>query len=1052
MTDPRMRASPATPIKAFPEALLALTFVGQSQTRAGPPKVILGAGVDTLRRFGRFLRFFDPSIDVFSCRRPPALSGSIDRSIPPDERRELFQALLCLLDRRPAVCLFPDDSLDSPAISPGQFRIRTVALAVGDEVDLTDLIEALVTAGYDRTPIVRDPGSFAVRGSLVDVFPPQDVLPARIDFDDVRIARIRAFDPATQESVPGAESDRPDLRLPPLSIFDQTAPDRFRSWIADCPLYHLTDDRDVHGPAAASSAPAWVDLSLFPVEGDGERMEEPALPPGVEAQVEWMRKHVEEGWKVALGLPADLSRRIGEFLKDKQIPFSECPRGRFPLGLPAGVAMIEGDLPGGLRDAARRILLLSAGDLFPRRRGLDDAAEAPTRGYASRSISDVLDLKEGDYVVHEQYGIGIFRGLKRIKTREEEGEYLSIEYRDRDILYVPLDKFHMVQKYIGSGRKPKPHRLGEAAWQRIKRSAREKIEVFARDLLGLYASREHQSGFAFSKDTVYQHEFEIRFPFEETPDQARAIGDVKQDMERAKPMDRLICGDAGFGKTEVALRAAFKATMDGKQVAVVVPTTLLAEQHRQVFEERFADFSVRIAELSRFRSRAEQQTILDQLKAGELDICIGTHRILQDDVVFRDLGLLIIDEEHRFGVRQKERLKFYRQFVDVLSMSATPIPRTLYMSLISARDISVIETPPRQRIPIHTEIYAYDPRLIREATVKEMIRGGQVFFLYNRVESIAKASERIRRAVPEARIGIAHGQMNEDDLSRVMTDFHHRRLDVLVTTTIIESGLDLPNANTIFIFDAEHFGLATLYQLRGRVGRSDRPAYCFLLTPEGGKPLTSTARRRLEAIAAITGAGGGYRVALEDLTLRGAGNLLGREQHGIVWEIGFEMYCDMLKSAIVELQGVRQEPPWNVRVDIKIPQFIPEDILPPASERIALYRRIARCRTIKDLRALEDALADRFGRPQPPPLDNLLRVRRLKLIARDYEITEVIEWNKSLSVYTDASDAVIVQTAKLRPVQLTPRQIEYNLRGLTGDIFLKKFVDLLDVSGNQQAR
>ncbi|MBI4179485.1 transcription-repair coupling factor [bacterium] len=1043
------QATEREPIVAFPEALLALRFAEGIRGRAGT-QVVLGADAEFLRRFYRHVRFYEPGRRIRYVRDlpdgpswPEALRSAA-RRLTVDQLRESMAGILALAGREAAAVFVCAEILARPVQPLAQFKSGIIDLAVGDEVDLDDLIQTLVSAGYERTSTVRDPGTFAVRGSLVDVFPPQEQSPVRLDFEDVKLVGIRSFDPGSQATqadvsravfpaMPGGQA-RGEERIgaAPSAVWGE--------WLSGCAMYHLEETPGEELPGTA--------LSPFPAEGEGERLEAPALPLGIGAQVETFNRLLAEGWSVVLGLPSDLGRRVAEYFTEKRLPFQQMAAGTFPGRFKPGVFLIEGDLPGGFRDDARRLILLSAADLFPRRKGVDlDSPsglryDAPVRGYAARTITDVLELAEGDFVVHEQYGIGIFRGLKRIKTREEEGEYLAIEYRDKDILYVPFDKFHMVQKYIGTGRKPKPHRLGEAAWQKIKRGAREKIEAFARDLLGLYATREHQSGYAFPADTVFQQEFEMQFPYEETGDQVKAIEEVKRDMERPKPMDRLVCGDAGFGKTEVALRAAFKAAADGKQVAVVVPTTLLAEQHRQVFEERFREFSVSIAELSRFRTPAEQAEILRRLKSGELDICIGTHRLLQDDVAFADLGLLIIDEEHRFGVRQKERLKFYRQHVDVISMTATPIPRTLYMSLIGTRDISLIETPPRSRIPIHTEIYPYHADLVREAARAEMGRGGQVFFLYNRVETIDRSADWVRRAVPESRVGIAHGQMSEEELSGVMTAFTERKLDILVTTTIIESGLDLPNANTIFIADAERFGLSTLYQLRGRVGRSDRPAYCYLLMPQDPKPVSGTARRRLEAIAAIAGVGGGYRVALEDLTLRGAGNLLGSEQHGVVWEIGFEMYCEMLKNSIVELRGERPEPPWNVSVDLKIPQFIPEEFAPEVGERMSLYRRVARCRTLAQLKEMEDSLQDRFG-TFPQSLKNLMLVRRLKLLAKTHLITEVIEWNKSLSVYSDESRTVRTLTRKLSPTQVTPRQIEYGLRGVTAEVFLEKFVECL---------
>ncbi|MCR4405405.1 MAG: transcription-repair coupling factor [Anaerolineae bacterium] len=601
------------------------------------------------------------------------------------------------------------------------------------------------------------------------------------------------------------------------------------------------------------------------------------------------------------------------------------------------------------------------------------------------------DIEPGDYVVHVEHGIGIFRGLIRLTIEGAEREYLQVDYAGADKLYVPIHHSDRLSRYVGtSDRPPALSRLGTAEWAQVKARAKRAVEDIARDLLALYSAREVVPGHAFSPDTPWQAELEAAFPYVETEDQLKAIEQVKADMEKPRPMDRLICGDVGYGKTEVALRAAFKAVMDGKQVAVLVPTTVLAQQHYETFRQRLKPFPVEVEMLSRFRSQREQRDILERLKAGQVDIVIGTHRLLSRDVVFKDLGLLIIDEEQRFGVTHKERLKQMRTEVDVLTMTATPIPRTLYMSLTGVRDMSTIDTPPEERLPIRTHVGQFDKSLIRKAILRELDRGGQVFFVHNRVQGIHQMAQRLQRLVPEAKLAIAHGQMDEAELERVMLDFAAGKTDVLVCTSIIESGLDIPNANTIIINRADQFGLAQLYQLRGRVGRGAVRAYAYLLYGDPRR-LTETARQRLETIMEASELGAGFSLAMRDLEIRGAGDILGTRQHGHIAAIGFDLYTRLLAQAVRELKGEAAEQtgevsaflqPLTPGVQITLPldAYLPEEYVPDPDLRLRLYRRLGGVTSMEQVDELERELVDRFG-PLPVAAANLLYQLRLKVLA-----------------------------------------------------------------------
>jgi len=600
------------------------------------------------------------------------------------------------------------------------------------------------------------------------------------------------------------------------------------------------------------------------------------------------------------------------------------------------------------------------------------------------------ELRPGDLVVHIHHGIGRYRGIVRKVVDGVPRDYLHLEYAEGDALYVPTDQIHLVQRYVGvEGHEPKIHRLGAADWEREKRRVREATQQIARELLELYARREVARGHAFSPDTPWQREMEAAFEYEETPDQWKAIEDVKRDMESPRPMDRLVAGDVGYGKTEVAVRAAFKAVMDGKQVAVLAPTTLLAQQHYHVFTSRFRPYPIRVELLSRFRTPKEIRGVLEALASGEVDVVIGTHRLLQKDVRFRDLGLVIIDEEQRFGVLHKERLKQLRTTVDVLTLTATPIPRTLHMSLVGLRDLSVMETPPDARQPIRTTVAEWSEELVREAIRRELGRGGQVYVVHNRVETIERAARRIQTLVPEARVGIAHGQMPEGRLEQVMLDFLGGRYDVLVCTTIVEIGLDLPNVNTILVEDAHTLGLAQLYQLRGRVGRSDRQAYAYFLYPRGVR-LTPEAEERLAAMREFTELGSGLRLAMRDLEIRGAGNLLGPEQHGHLAAVGFELYTRLLEEAIRRLRGEFVEELPDPVIELRIPAYIPAEYVSEEAQRLGIYRRLATLRSAEEAQVLREELVDRYG-ALPQPVVNLLEIATLREEARALGVASIVQ-------------------------------------------------------------
>jgi transcription-repair coupling factor (superfamily II helicase) len=731
---------------------------------------------------------------------------------------------------------------------------------------------------------------------------------------------------------------------------------------------------------------------------------------------------------------------------------------RAPAGAAPSILVAPGRLSQGFVLGGIGLQVLTEREVF------GEHAEREVRRRKVAAFSpDFRDLKVGDLVVHVEHGIGRYAGIARMGEGEGERDFMLLTYEGGDRLYVPIDRLDLVQRYSGiaGGARPRLDRLGGPGWERTRRKVRKAMEEMARDLLDLYAARKASRGHAFSPDTPWQKEFEEAFPYEETPDQTRAIAEVKADMESDVAMDRLICGDVGFGKTEVAMRAAFKAVMDGRQVAVLCPTTVLAFQHLNTFRERFSSWPARIEMISRFKTPREQRAILKAAAEGAIDVLIGTHRILSGDVRFRELGLLIVDEEQRFGVRHKEAIKAIKKNVDVLTLTATPIPRTLQMSLAGIRDMSVIETPPENRLAIQTAIVPFREGVIAASIRNELKRAGQVYFVHNRVESIGSMGNLIRKLVPEARVGIAHGQMSEGALERTMLSFLEGEFDVLLTTTIIENGLDIPRVNTLVVNRADRFGLAQLYQLRGRVGRSDRRAYAYLLVP-ARKALPPIARRRLKALQEFTALGSGFRIAAMDLEIRGAGNLLGAEQSGHIAAVGFEMYCQLLERAVREMKGEAPPPEFKAQINLGVDIKIPEEYIPDFSERLVLYKRISSAADDEELGRIRAQVRDLYGEV-PRQADTLLALAALRLSAERFRVRSIDYGGGRVQVRfgedAPVSPERLADLASRRPgVSLTPAgllRLDLGGRGPAGDMprieAVRGLLQALGSGGSMQA-
>ncbi len=1060
------------------------------------PILLLTARVDTAMLLADQLRVWmgEDASRVYHFADPDALP--FERIPWSRETRRARLAALAALSRwgrpggpsQPPVIVSSVRALMQLTAPPQMFRRSLHTLRRGELVDLNALLRRWQRIGYEHTPVVEAPGEFSRRGGILDIWPPSEPWPVRIELWGDELDSLRYFDPSTQRTVANEAPDR--LLIGPASeaLLEKgpEAAERLRALdLSAChPPAQLQCEQDIDHLAERNAfrgvelyipylyrRPATL-LDYFPpeslwlidaaadvaalaqdLEGQAMQIEQNLIKSGelperfANSLVDWasLRQTIEarsplvlgqgklDGHSTSVGTPLGRlfhpgprwggqlrrvidqvermrqvdrvvivtrqAQRLEELFAEEEVPVSLQTRlDKTPP--PRSITLIQGQFDEGWRLSVQNesLYFLTDAEIFgwgkaKRRRSRQPRPVAPESFFA--------DIQPGDYVVHMDHGIGQFQGLTKLELDGVERDYLLITYAKGDKLYVPVHQADRLARYVGPGADAPPlNRLGTADWEMAKRRTKKAVEAIAHDLLMLYAKRETMPGHAFAPDTDWQRELEASFPYIETDDQLVAIEAVKEDMEKPQPMDRLVCGDVGYGKTEVALRAAFKAIMDGKQVAVLVPTTVLAQQHYKTFSQRLKTFPVEVHMLSRFRTRKQQQETIDGLAKGAVDIVIGTHRLLSDDVQFKNLGLLIVDEEQRFGVRHKERIKQLRTQIDVLTLTATPIPRTLYMSLAGVRDLSTIETPPIERQPIQTIVSFYDDNLIRSAILRELDRGGQVFFVHNRVRGIEQIANQLRKLVPEARIVVGHGQMPERQLESVMLAFAEGEYDVLVSTTIIESGLDIPNANTIIINRADQFGLAQLYQLRGRVGRSAVRAYAYLLYDKH-TPLSPDARRRLEAIQEANELGSGFRIAMRDLEIRGAGELLGSRQHGHIAAVGFDMYVRLLAQAIEELREQGHLPETidaikgllapltpSVQLDLPLQAGIPRDYIENEELRLQLYRRIAGLGSLGELDDMAEELVDRFG-PLPSEVHDLLFQVKVKLLASRAGVTAI---------------------------------------------------------------
>lgn len=1052
--------------------------------RYDSPFLIATADIDAAAELCRELRFYSArpeTIHLFPSWDTQILENA---SPHPDVTGERLATLSALMNATARAVVVPWPALSQRVIPRQLLGDASLYMVAGEEVDREALLQKLVNLGYAPVPLVEDRGTFAVRGGILDIFPPALPAPVRVEFFGDFVETIRTFDPLNQRSLHplpelvllpsrevilmpssvqafttrlkrrGDELDIPVVRrreileqvqndcypagvefLQPLfhgpleTLFDyagtravtvlvdpegiEAAREGFATELAQAEQRALERDRIFPPLDELYCDPPAVDTLI----GQGRLVTIPALELADAASgATVFRFSVEENRDLRIdpaaeseGVLRPLVTRLQEMLAAGVRPFIPChQQGQAqrlfellsPYGLPLRMAeepfaglfsrrdprveIMVGELSRGCRLPEFGVAIIAEEEIFGqrvRRRGVSELKK-------KQLLTSLAELKPGDPMVHLEFGVGIYRGLQHLSLAGVAGDFLLLEYAGGDKLYLPVDRLGLVQRYVGAeGLEPRIDKLGGTSWEKAKTRAQQAIEEMAEELLQLYAARQVQEGIAYSPPDDLYKEFEASFAYEETPDQLSAIEDVLSDMQRPRPMDRLICGDVGYGKTEVAMRGAFKAVMDGKQVAVLVPTTVLAQQHMESFRERFKAYPVKVEMLSRFRTAREQKGILEEVKKGTVDIIIGTHRLLQKDVTFKELGLLIVDEEQRFGVAHKERLKKYRATVDIMTLTATPIPRTLYMSMMGIRDLSIIDTPPVDRLAIKTFVARFNDELIREAVLRELRRGGQVFFVHNRVQSIGAMAEHLQRIVPEARIAVGHGQMEEGELEKVMLGFMHGETNLLLCTTIIESGLDIPSANTLIVNRADAFGLAQLYQLRGRVGRSKVRAYAYFLIPSEGA-IPPDARERLKILQEITELGAGFRIATHDLEIRGAGDLLGGRQSGQIAAVGFELYTELLEEAIQRLKGEETVERVEPEIKLRIPAFIPEEYVPDANQRLVLYKKLTQASAPADIDDVLTELVDRFGK-LPPAAGYLLDVMRLRLQLKALLIREV---------------------------------------------------------------
>ena len=944
-----------------------------------------------------------------------------------NRRMEVLRAIAEKKKEEPVTVITTMDAFLDGIISPDEIQKNRIHITGEDTVDLTKLEQDLTALGYERESQIEAPGQFAVRGGIIDVFPLAEEMPVRIELWGDEIDSIRMFDAKSQRSIeniseitiyPASENcfgnnglvsflkyfpenetllfyDEPHRLQETAETVEAEYTESLKNR-ADAGMKEEGEEelrvfqtKDIISEMNRYSGIGLTTLeskcglfkvrSVYTVQAKGVN----PYNNSFELLTRDLKRLKRNGYRVVL-LSGSRTRakRLAEDLRDYDLSsfYSEDMQREVKPGeimAAYGYASERYEYP------MLKFVVISESDIFGRKK-----KKKKRKKYEGQRIQDFAELKPGDYVVHENHGIGVYKGIEKIEVEKIVKDYMKIVYAEGGVLYIPVAQMDLIQKYAGAdAKKPRLNKLGTIQWGKTKSQVKKAVQIVAKDLVELYAVRQQSEGFVYGPDTVWQKEFEEMFPFEETDDQLQAIEDTKHDMESKKIMDRLICGDVGYGKTEIAIRAAFKAVQEGKQVVCLVPTTILAQQHYNTFVQRLKEFPVRIDLLCRFRSAAEQKKTIEDTKKGFVDILVGTHRVLSKDVVFKDLGLLIIDEEQRFGVTHKEKIKKLKENIDVLTLTATPIPRTLHMSLIGIRDMSVLEEAPNERMPIQTYVMEYNDEIVREAITRELARDGQVYYVYNRVNDIADVAGRIQNLVPDANVAFAHGQMKERELEDIMYDFINGDIDVLVSTTIIETGLDIPNANTMIIQDADRFGLSQLYQLRGRVGRSNRMAYAFLLY-QRDKLLKEVAEKRLSAIREFTDLGSGIKIAMRDLEIRGAGNLLGEAQSGHMEAVGYDLYCKMLNEAVRQLKGGPEAETFTTLIDLNVDAYIPEYYIKNEYQKLDIYKRIAAIESEEELEDMTEELIDRFG-DIPKKVQQLLVIASLKSLAHSVYVTAI---------------------------------------------------------------
>jgi transcription-repair coupling factor (superfamily II helicase) len=936
-------------------------FILGLKGRISQPLLVITEREDDLERLREDLKAFQGESDLFS----------------QENKEDSLVSLYHLSVQKNPLLVTTLDSAKKKIISPSQFSSFTLTLSRGQKIEYEKVSEKLTEAGYERVEIVEGVGEFRLRGEILDVWSANFDHPLRVVFFEDRIEEMRWFDPLTQRSI----GTLVEAKVLPAKLSDENSSHTIFDYLLRDGVILL--DSLEFPLSSYKRGLLEVYLSVLPQRSSINFSTN--SPASFYGKIGFFCQELEnwqkEGYETYIFCNNEGEKsRLEELLREEEKEISP----HFMIGSPNS----------GFIFPALKLVVISEKEIFGRYR---IRHRYPKLKYPARRLSDLIELNVGDYVVHERYGIGKYLGLKQIEIEGRFADYIAIEYAHGDKLYAPIEDFNLVQKYIGTeGYKPKLYSLDSTAWRQVTAKVKKSVQRIARELLEIYTTRQKLPGHAFPSDSHYEKEFADAFIYETTLDQERAIEEVKEDMVRQKPMDRIVCGDVGYGKTEVAMRASLKAVFDSKQVAVLAPTTILVEQHYHTFSERFADYPVVIEMLSRFKSKKEQKEIIEKLKQGLVDIVIGTHRLLQKDIEFFDLGLVVIDEEQRFGVRHKEKLKQLRKTVDVLTLTATPIPRTLSMALGGVRDMSVIDTPPQGRIPIETYLGEYNEEIVQMAVRNEIGRGGQVFYVHNRVETIETVARRLKEMMPDVRVGVAHGKMVASELERVMVKFISKEYDLLVATTIVEAGLDIPNVNTMIITNGHELGLAQLYQLRGRIGRDKYKAYCYIFYPRE-LPLSDIAEKRLQTIAQCTELGSGFKIALRDLEFRGAGNILGPEQHGHILEVGFDLYCKLLEEAVNNEKGIKVEWERPVEIDLQVDAYIPMDYIPDPAQRINMYRKFASSRDSQSLEKIREEVKDRYG-DIPLTCLALFELVELRQLATRLAIAKITERDSEVEV------------------------------------------------------